>query len=640
MTTGFRNVPIGRLHPLQRAGRADDYAYRVAAQGMHRIDFGAPASGIGAPKLRLDTRVNFYQLFDDRPVNPRTGKTSATRVRNTGLTISERATLRLGRQSRLRFTGALTTVGQDAFTTAERSRTAMPFTDRLTEGRQEGKYVIGPYTATVDLDGRPWSLYGRFEWESPARWLGARHDLRSGLELRREWNNGPGYQFDIEFPPQVLFNGVNGYDRPRRYDDLPPLVTTGLYVDDRIYAPLGNTVMLQLQAGLRLDLLHQGSTRFSGVRDYVWQPRLNAELGLTRWLRLRAGWGLTAKTPPLSLFAPPPQYYDVVNVNYFTNDPVERLAVLTTFIRDPTNDNLGFAKARKLEGGIELGLGAGAISVVVFDDRITNGFGIRPTPLSIQRDIFTLTDSTIGNGIKPDIILPPERTDQVPILLYQPDHVYVLKNTGVELTAFLPEIPAIRTRFTVTGQWIETRQENDALYFGSASAFSAFQLKENDPRTPYWAGATEVGRRVLMVYRIVHHQPKAGLVISVTIQHNVSDEFFDIAGTDTLAFEGYLTRDGTLVPVPVEQRGEDQFRDLRLPRSGLLIDPSATGPDWLLSLQVSKTLPFEGRMNFWAFNAMDRRGLVEVGQGVRARPYPSVRVGIELMVPLRGIIGR
>src|SRR5690606_23846073 len=102
-------------------------------------------------------------------------------------------------------------------------------------------------------------------------------------------NNGSGYQFDIEFPPQVTFNGVRGFDRPRSFDVVPAIATSALYVDDRFTRALPAGMLLDVQAGLRADVLHDGGSWLSGSRDLVLQPRLNVELAPTSWFRLRAG---------------------------------------------------------------------------------------------------------------------------------------------------------------------------------------------------------------------------------------------------------------------------------------------------------------------------------------------------------------
>ena len=58
-------------------------------------------------------------------------------------------------------------------------------------------------------------------------------------------------------------------------------------------------------------------------------------------------------------------------------DPAERLAVLTTFVFDPTNPDLTFSTADKAEAGVDVGTGGSVVSVVAFHDRITGGGGIR-----------------------------------------------------------------------------------------------------------------------------------------------------------------------------------------------------------------------------------------------------------------------
>ena len=128
-----------------------------------------------------------------------------------------------------------------------------------------------------------------------------------------------------------------------------------------------------------------------------------------------------------------------------------------------------------------------------------------------------------------------------------------------------------------------------------------------------------------------------GLVITAAIQHNIADRVWDQGGTDTLSFAGYMTRSGQLVPVPPDQRTDPQYADLRRQRTGLFIDQRTTPADWLMSLQVAKTLPFEGRLSFWAFNAFDRRGYF-IEPNVEARLYNSTRFGLELTLPLGSVL--
>jgi len=616
-------------------GLTDDEMTRLTGQFAHRARLGwidTPAGG--TDRATFDTRVDFFQLLDDRPENPNTRQGTAGRSRDRGFRLSERARYNFSGNAGLYFTGALAMTQQDSYNRYPRVSGVQPFTDRLTEGRSEGWYIGGEYTSERTVDGRPWLGYARLEGDARRDWLGFGHELRGGVELRREWNDGPGYQFDPAFPPYVSWNGVNGYDRPRSYDEMPPIVASALYLDDRMSRRLFGDVVVNFQAGLRLDLLHDGGSWFSGVRDQVLQPRLNLEVMPRRWLRLRAGWGRTAKIPPLAFLSPGPQYFDLVNVNWYTEDPAERLAVLTTFIKDPTNPDLGFAVAEKAELGLEFEVGGATVSLVGFRDRIERGIGIRGQPDFVLRDHYQLTDSTIGNGVPPEIIEPPFMTDSVPVLIDVPDNIYTITSRGLELIASLPELRLLRTRLEVIASWMSSKKESENLFFGTQQDFTNFQLMDI-PRTPYWEGVTETGERALVHYRLIHHQPALGLVITATIQHNVTDAMEDLAGTDTLAFAGYMTRAGELVPVPESERTNPEYADLRQPRKGTLYNPKAAPADWLLSIQVSKTLPLEGELRFWAYNLLDKRGAFPDDPERMYRPYPPMRFGLEFTLPTR-----
>ncbi len=624
--TATFDIARTRLAP----GVTDDDGFRLASQFAHRLSLGRDGLGENA-KLIMDTRVDVFQLFDDRPEQPDLRPGVASRNRDSGVRVSERARLSLGNESRLELTAAVSRQRQRRFNQLPVITGATPFTDRLTEGRSVGRFIGGQFITRLDVDDDPWLVFGRLEATAPKRILGLKHSVTGGVELRREWNSGPGFQFDIDKPLGGSFNGVRGFDRPRRADDVPPLAAGGLYVSDRIRSMLPGGVGLDVQAGLRLDFLNDGTNWFSGFRDQSFQPRLNVQLTPSRWVRLRAGWGRLAKLPSLAQLSPDPQFFDVVNVNRFTTDPAERLAVLTTFIRDPTNPNLGLSNARKAEVGAEFVLGntGGAISVVVFSERLTDAVGLRFQPSSLLREHFDLSDSTLGTGVPPTIIEPAAFVDTVPILIQQPANNFTVKTRGVEFTAFLPQLKVISTNLEVQGSWIKEELSADGIEFGALADFENFQFNGTTPRVPFWDGRSPTGVRAIFTYRIIHHQPRLGLVITGTLQHYAKETRRDVGASDTLSFAGFMNRDGSLVRIRPEDRTDAQFADLRRPRAGL--ENFRVPADWLLSLQVSKTLPLDGRFSFYAFNALDRSGKITI-RG--ARPFAGIRFGMELTMPL------
>lgn len=616
-------------------GLRSDNANRLAAQLSHRLRLGGPNGG-EAP-LVLDSRLDVFQVYQNSPEEPELEPGRAAWNRDRGIRLLERASLALGGGPRIEFTGSLEHTRQRSYAQLFRIRGATPFTDRLEPGRSFGRFIGGEYLARLWLEGDPWLAYGRLEGTKLVPGLGFDHYLRVGAEVRREWNTGPGYRFDVEFPPQATFNGVQGFDRPRPFDEIPPVATSALYVDDRLVRALPGGMALDLQGGLRLDLLHRGTNWLSGARDAALQPRVNVQVAPRPWLRLRGGWGRTAKAPNLGSLYPAPQWYDVVNVNWFTPDPAERLAVLTTFNRDPTNPDLGFAVTRKMEAGFEVEPVRGAaISVVAFDDRTAGGVGVFRVPDFLLRDRYDFVDSTQGTGQPPTLIEPPSRADTVPILIERPANNLSLRSRGWEITATFPEIRPIATRLAVQGAWVRTEFHEDGPQFGPT--FSDLQMNEAAIRAPYWDGVTRIGERAIVTYRLISHIPEVGLVVTTVLEHTLREFQEDLGATDSLAFAGYITRDGQLVPVAAERRLEAEFADLRRARrTGLLTDRVPTPADWLLSVQVSKTLPLDGRLSFYAFNLLDRRGRLTENL-IGSRRYPPLRFGLEVAMPLGGLV--
>jgi hypothetical protein len=365
---------------------------------------------------------------------------------------------------------------------------------------------------------------------------------------------------------------------------------------------------------------------------------LNVQLAARPWLRFRGGWGRTAKLPSLGQLYPAPQFYDIINVNWYPPDQNERLAVLTTFVQDPTNPDLRFATGTKSEAGFEVDIGASgaALGVTAFRDRIQGGVGFSSEPTFLVREHFALTDSTTGTGVPPDYIVPAYATDTVPVFVQRPANAHAIENRGVELTLTLPEIQAIQTRLELQGAWVQSHLANDLLSFGAENRVNDFQLDSLRARTPFWSGYEERGERSLATARIVHHQSEIGLVITGVVQYYIRESRTIGAATDTLAWAGYVTRNGTLVPVPLEQRTDAQYADLRQPRIDLLSVPASPPPDWIFNFQVAKIIFGDGRFSFYAFNALDRLGKPEASTR-GSRLFPRVRFGLELSFPLSAL---
>jgi hypothetical protein len=604
---------------------------RTALQLAHRITLGGTPV---QPRVTADSRLDVWRLRYDSPerVDLERGRTSFQD--DYGVRFGERARWQLGRASQVEWTAALDVQQQQTREQRLLVRPASPFTDRLVEGRQIGSFLEGQYLGAYELRGAPRFAYSRLEYRGDHGRRGQADlvTVRAGLELRREWNAGSGYRFDLLRPPQAgNFNGVNGYDRPRSFRDLDALTSSAAYVDARVRARLLG-VPIDVQAGLRADLLHDGGWWWESVRSTLAQPRLAVQLTPRPWFRLRGGAGLVGKLPTVAQLSPYPQYFDVVNVNRYPPNPSERLTVLTTFIRDPRSVSLGIARARKQEVGVELDGGArwGSLSLTAFDDVVRDAVISRREVGTIVRERFALVDTGLGSGRPGRIVEPAISSEPVPVFIDRFANAGRLGSRGLELVLAAPVIPAIRTRLELSGAVVETRFRTDDIDFGSAQVTNSFQLDTTVLRIPYFSGRRTRAQRTILTWRAVHHQPDAGLVITGTLQQSLNASYVTEHRTDSLAFQGFVTRSGALVPVAVEQRLDAQYRDLRRGRTGLTGVRLQRPDDWLFSLQVAKSIVGDGRLSFYFFNVLDK---LAVFGGGSVNAVPSARFGAELTIP-------
>lgn len=629
--TGAITVNVAQT---KSSGTRDDQALRIATQIAHRMEIGSLLSKSNSaellPRIVLDSRFDWLYLDDDKP---ETGalRGAESNSRETGVRFSERGRWNLSNDTRVDLTLAYESAHQSSFSRRDLLRPAFPLTTRLTPGRETGHYLGGFYNARANVDGKPQFFYARQELAHHVELLGGIHDLRAGAETRHEKNEGEGYQFDMNLPPQAAFNGVRGFDRPRSFAEISPLANVAAYVDDRISHLIGKAFLIQLQAGVRAEGFGRG--RILGRwQDFSVQPRVNIEISPASRVRLRGGIGKIAKLPTLDQLTPRRQYFDVINVNFFANAPEERLAVLTTYIFDPKNPDLKYVISKKSEAGFEFDFSSsGTVELVGFRDEINNGIGVRPEVASIVRDNFNLTNTAPGSGRPPELIQPPRSSDPVPVIIERPANNVTLASSGFELTTTMPDIYRLHLRIAVQGSYVKSKLIKAGVEFDPG--FGDFQLNERAARSPYYKSIVRTGDRFLLTTRFVHHKPAIGLVITGTIQHTVKETRQNLGATDTLAFEGFVTRNGALVPVDSARRGLPEYTDLRLARKTVLTSRQSGPIDWLFNLQVSKSLPLGGRLSFYAFNAFDRIG--HYGSGtVATRIYPSSRFGAELSLPL------
>ena len=156
-------------------------------------------------------------------------------------------------------------------------------------------------------------------------------------------------------------------------------------------------------------------------------------------------------------------------------------------------------------------------------------------------------------------------------------------------------------------------------------------------RVAYFEGISSSSRQSIVTWRLVHQQPDVGLVITTTVQQRRGFERRVLSRTDSLSFAGFIDRSGTITAVPESDRTRPEYADLRRQRANVGSSRSTSPDDWVMSLQVAKSIGASGRLSFYVFNALDK--FVTFGATGGARALPSTRFGAELTLPTRQLFG-
>ncbi|MGL5317855.1 MAG: TonB-dependent receptor [Bacteroidales bacterium] len=380
------------------------------------------------------------------------------------------------------------------------------------------------YTASGGTISQPKSFYAKVTNSFFANVDQWRNNFKMGAEYRLESNKGLGrYNEDDLYPLSPNSNG-----RPRPYYDIPDLNQISGYFEDNMSYNLGKK-RFNLTAGVRYQMLQPGK------EEMVWSlsPRLNFSANLTKWFSLRAGYGVSSKTPGLGHLYPDKKYIDRIAGDFYYRmtdlDPAQRVVYYHTQVIDVKRSvGLKNVNNRKVEVGMDFRLPKDRrINVVYYNDRTDNGFGSLSDPIAFLSNRYEYKNPATNNifmGGKPTLNdIPVMHADTVYTSSGRVGNTEKSFNQGIELEASLGTIPAIHTSFFFTGAFMETRRSSSAPTY---SRPAKFQSSVNYPdvnsvpyRVEYAPGAMEtIDRRFSTMLRGVYYIPRLRMVASGSLQ--------------------------------------------------------------------------------------------------------------------------
>jgi ABC-type transport system involved in multi-copper enzyme maturation permease subunit len=495
-----------------------------------------------------------------------------------------------------------------------------------TDTTMQGIYGAAEYLNRTTVEGNPLNVYARLETTLSKTFSEWSFKTLIGSEWRTDANSGSGRQFDLTTPPRQNYNVG---DRPRAYDDIPALHQLSFYLEERLSGKLFTRNMLA-QLGVRYDNVSPTSL-FTGKFGTVLAPRLNVAIEPVEKIWVRAGYGVTAKAPPLGYLYPNPRFFDLVGLNFFANNPAERLLIVTTRRIEPNTASLRAAENRKVEMGVDWSASFVNLSVTAFDEVTTGGFALARQVVPLTFPVFRVTQTNPGAP-------PAFAFDSTGKFLGQydaPVNTRRIENQGVELTADFAEWKPIRTSLNLNLAWIYSRSTSDERFINTDALLSA---SARGRVGIFNAGNGSERRRLVTSLRLIHRAPQVGLVVSFLAQTIWIDRDQPV-GLSNFPI-GFLDIDGNQTLLTEEQARSEEFADLRRGLNDVVFREENPPALWLFNIRVTKELSELLQVSFYANNALADRPLYAVNRNANPtrlifqRRNPVLFFGAEIVLTL------
>jgi ferric enterobactin receptor len=418
----------------------------------------------------------------------------------------------------------------------------LPLVESTEAGTYRGGFTPLAYTTALEMIGAPLSLHANIEQDQNFRLKGFNFDLNYGFDYNFNKNYGSGRSISGDAVSiDAYLPGVRG----AKFHELPASVTYSGYFQNDLSKSFKNQSYL-LKTGIRYD-------NMIGIYNLL-SPRLTFSAKYFNSLRLRAAWGLSYKAPAMLTLYPGPIYTDISNFSWYPNNPLERLAIVTTFVHQPINENLKPSKGETYEYGVDWEKGEWNFHLTFFRKFLTNGIATENHLRILPNQSYKVID-------RPDDLPPvvePDTIANYPHLYYLYKNNLFLRTDGIEFSASLPRIKATNTRITFNGAYNKSFSKTSSPSLGVVSYIT--EVQEN--RFGVYEAASYTNEVFRSNITIVQHMPLIRLLVTLRVENKWINKRSADGGS--IYPYAYYDKNGNYYEIPEGDRNSPEYDNLVL----------------------------------------------------------------------------
>lgn len=464
----------------------------------------------------------------------------------------------------------------------------LPIIEALESGTYFSSYTPLTYNQTSHIKGKPVQHNLRVESLQTYRNKKFKFYFETGLQYSYDKNKGSG---------RSVLNNVAAIgnllgNRSAKFNVIPASKTYSAYHQTKIkrQTTLGGQ---ELRLGLRYDYMLE--------RYNLLSPRVSFNTSIFKNLSFNAAWGISYKTPAMAQLYPGPSYIDYTNLNYFAENKDERLAVVTTYVHQPTNNHLKPSFSGLYEYGVSWSKNNFSANLTWYNKNLEKGVNHTSEVLVLNKQNYEVVDAPTGR--QPTV--KPTNTNSIIRNIGVLKNNYYATTKGLESTLHFPKIEAINTQFSFRMAHIQTK-EIDKGYNLRISKYiigdekSRYGVYQNTQRTSYLSNASVTA---------VHHISSLGLVFTLSGELNFQD--YEKRKQGSIYPYAYYDYKGDYYNIPKKEQSSEQYKNLWLnPRVYEVYEKPPFYTNF--NLQIRKEIKNGHSFSFFANNFMWQNPTYEI----------------------------
>ncbi|WP_159023688.1 TonB-dependent siderophore receptor [Formosa sp. L2A11] len=415
-----------------------------------------------------------------------------------------------------------------------------PIIESLESGTYSTVYTPNAFDQIRDIKGQPVNFNGMV---NASQYLHLEHfdfNFETGIQYTFDDNTGSGRVATGNIAHSQDIAG----SRSTTFEKIPASKTFSAY-HQTVIKRYGESSKQQLNLGIRYDNMLE--------RYNLWSPRMSFSTKHNNFTA-RAAWGVSYKAPAMAQLYPGKSYIDYINFQYYANNPDERLAVVTTYVYQPTNEHLKPNYSDLKEVGFDWSPDFMNFNFTYFKKDLRRGINTTPELLLLPKTVYEVVSAE--EGVQP-IIEPTGEVYNIPRTVNVMKNNYYESTNGIEVTLNPKRIKETNTEFNFRYSYLESVVTDK----GYSIDKSAYVIGDNSVRYGVYENALNKAIRSFGTLTLIQHIPSLRFVLTLSAELNFKESTKYI-GTSLYPFAYYDT-DGNYIEIPEENRTNPEFADLK-----------------------------------------------------------------------------